>query len=152
KRRGPDRPYLVQPDPYGTWELLFQRAHGRWLELRLHLSGDGRSSPHLHSLRATYPRFSYLGHYLPKLYREDDASASFLDRYLANVEGIDTQLEDLIASAQVLLDPRCAPAETLDWLATFFDVTLDPIWSEQRRRTFLAGAVEFFRWRGTAHG
>jgi phage tail-like protein len=152
ERPGPDRPYLRQPDPYGTWELLFQRAQGRWLELKLHLIGDGRSSPHLHSLRATYPRFSYLREYLPKVYQEDDVSASFLDRYLANPEGIDTEIEDKVAAAQALLDPRAAPADTLDWLASFFDVALDSAWSEARRRAFLAGAMEFFRWRGTPHG
>jgi phage tail-like protein len=151
-RPGPDRPYLRQPDPYATWELLFQRARGRWLELRLHLIGDGRSSPHLHSLRASYPRFSYLEHYLPKAYREDEVSASFLDRYLANPEGIDTEIEDKVAAAQVLLDPRAAPPEALDWLASFFDVALDPTWSEARRRAFIACAMEFFRWRGTPHG
>jgi phage tail-like protein len=152
RRDGPDRPFLRQPDPYGTWELLFQRARGRWLQLRLRLAGDGRSSPHLHSLRVFYPRFSYLEHYLPKLYREDDISASFLDRFLANPEGISTALEDKIAAAAILLDQRAAPAEALEWLASFYDVSLDQAWSEARRRTFLAGAMEFFRWRGTAHG
>ena len=149
---GPDRPYLRQPDPYATHELLFQRARGRWLQLRLHLAGDGRSTPRLHALRALYPRFSYLERYLPAVYREDPESASFLDRFLANVEGIATTLEDRVAAAQVLLDPRAAPVEGLDWLASFFDVALDPVWSERRRRAFVARAMELFRWRGTPHG
>jgi phage tail-like protein len=149
---GPDRPYLRGLDAYEVWETLFQRARGRWLELRLHLTGDGRSSPRLRSMRVHYPRFSYLRNYLPAVYREDAGSASFLDRFLANVEGIDTQIEDRIASAQALLDPRSVPAEALDWLGSFFDVALDPAWSESRRRTFIAHALDLFRWRGTPRG
>jgi phage tail-like protein len=149
---GPDRPYLRQPDPYSTWELLFQRARGRYLDVRMHLVGDGRTTPHLHSLRVLYPRFSYLENYLPRLYRADPESASFLDRFLANAEGIETALEDRILAARVLLDPRAAPAEALEWLAEFFDVALDPTWGEARRRIFIAHAMDFFRWRGTPRG
>ena len=136
----------------GTWELLFQRAQGRDIELRLELTGDGRSTPRLRALRAYYPRFSYLERYLPKVYREDPASASFLDRFLANLEGLDTALEDRVAAAQVLFDPRTAPPETLEWLARWFDFALDPLWSEARRRFFLRHALDFFRVRGTVRG
>jgi phage tail-like protein len=135
-----------------TWELLFQQAKGRYLQLRLTLTGNGRSSPRIRALRAWYPRFSYLEHYLPGVYRENDASASFLDRFLANVEGFFTNIEDRIAAAQCLLDVRCAPPETLEWLASWFDVALDPAWDEQKRRLFLRYAAQFFEWRGTVPG
>lgn len=150
---GSEQPFVdPQPSGYETWELLFQRARGRFLQLRLRLSGDGRTSPRLRALRAHYPRFSYLESYLPKVYREDPSSASFLDRFLANLEGFNTAIEDKIAASQALVDARTAPREALEWLARWFDFALDPAWSEARRRLFIRHAVDFFRHRGTAHG
>jgi len=137
---------------YDTWELLFQRAQGRFLDLRITLSGSGRSTPRLRALRAWYPRFSYLDHYLPAAYRENAESASFLDRFLANFEGFFTSIEDRIAAVQLLLDVRSAPAEALEWLAGWFGVALDPAWDEARRRLFLRHATDFFEWRGTVPG
>jgi phage tail-like protein len=151
---GSELPYLDAElqERYPTWELLLQGATGRYLQLRLELAGDGRTSPRVRALRATFPRFSYLERYLPAVYRSDHGSASFLERFLANVEGTATTLEDRIACAQVLFDPRTAPAEALDWLAGWFDVALDPAWSETRRRLFLRHAMEFFSRRGTPGG
>ncbi|HEV8460114.1 MAG TPA: phage tail protein [Gaiellaceae bacterium] len=148
---GPEIPF-VDLGPYTSNELLFQQAKGRYLQVKLELIGDGRVSPRIRSLRAWFPRFSYLEHYLPGVYREDAASASFLDRYLANVEGMSTALEDHVAAAQVLFSPQSTPAEDLDWLATWFALALDPLWDERRRRLFLTNAMRFFQARGTMRG
>ena len=151
---GSELPWSPKPRTLnaGTWELLFQRAEGRFLQLQIRLSGNGQSSPRLRALRLYYPRFSYLKNYLPALYRDDRESASFLDRFLANPEGLYTAIEDKIAATQMLFDLRTAPAETLEWLANWFDVALDPAWDEPRRRLFIRHATEFFQWRGTARG
>ena len=170
RRDGSEIPFYRTPlqgrsDHTGTWELLFQRAVGRYLQLRMTLrsvdAGDaaggdaktaGRSTPRVHALRVYYPRFSYLREYLPALYREDAPSASFLDRLLANVEGFYTAIEGRIEQAQVLFDPRTVPAEYLEWLAGWFGVALDPAWDEGKRRLFLAHAHELFLERGTLGG
>ena len=151
---GSELPFVPEPTAgdAGTWEFLFQRAKGRYLQLKILLSGNGRNTPRLHALRAYYPRFSYLEHYLPAVYRDDDESASFLDRFLANVEGTLTSLEDEIANVQLLFDVRSAPADVLDWLANWLGVALDPAWDERRRRLFIQHAMEFFQYRGTVRG
>ncbi|HEX4525397.1 MAG TPA: phage tail protein [Gaiellaceae bacterium] len=151
RRTGVEVPF-VDLGPYKTYELLFQRAQGRYLQVKLELRGDGRSSPRVRALRAWFPRFSYLEHYLPGVYREDPVSTSFLDRYLANIEGMSTAIEDRIAAAQVLLHPQTVPPEWLDWLASWFDLALDPMWDDSRRRLFLANAMRFFAARGTMRG
>jgi phage tail-like protein len=144
--------WTQMPPGIGTWELLFQRATGRYLQLKVTLSGNERLTPRLRALRAYYPRFSYLSHYLPAVYRENLPSASFLDRFLANFEGFFTSLEDRIATVQALLDARSTPPDALDWLAKWFGVALDPSWNDAKRRLFLENAAQFFEARGTLPG
>jgi phage tail-like protein len=133
----------------GTWELLLQRARGRWLQVRLSLEGNELATPRLAALRAWNPRFSYSQRYLPAVYREDAGSADFLERFLANFEGTFTQLEDRIAAASALFDVRSAPADTLDWLAGWLGLVLDPSMDERRRRQLIRNAVALYQYRGT---
>ncbi|MBZ5621153.1 MAG: beta-galactosidase [Acidobacteriia bacterium] len=136
----------------GTWELLFQAARGRYLQIQLTFLGNGRSTPRLQALRAYYPRFSYLSQYLPAVYRDNAASADFLDRYLANPEGFFTSIEGRIQQVQELFDSRTVPAGYLAWLAGWLGISFDFTWSETVRRFFLANAPRFFRSRGTPDG
>jgi phage tail-like protein len=133
-------------------ETLLQHATGRYCRVRLTLEGDGRATPRVRSLRVTYPRFSYLHRYLPPAYREDPGPASFLDRWLANPEGLLSELEDKIARAELLFAPDSAPADTLAWLAGWLDLSLDPAWDERRSRLFLRHAASLLSMRGTPRG
>ena len=136
----------------GCWELLFQRARGQFLQIRITLSGDELATPRLVALRAWYARFSYSRQYLPAVYRDDDASADFLERFLANFEGMFTSLEDRIAAASALFDVRSAPADTLDWLAGWLGLVLDPAMNEARRRQLIRFAIPLYQYRGTTQG
>jgi phage tail-like protein len=173
-----DQPYRAEPEPVlrpdgselpwllegptvrtdaalgrGAWELLLQRAHGRYLQLRVTVqSADELATPCLAALRAWSPRFSYAARYLPAVYREDEASADFLERFLANFEGVFTTLEDRIATASALFDVRSAPADTLDWLAGWLGLVLDPAVDESRRRLLIRFAMPLYQYRGTVQG
>jgi phage tail-like protein len=51
-----------------------------------------------------------------------------------------------------ILDPRTAPAESLDWLGATLGLAMDPCWSERARRCMVAEASALFRIRGTVDG
>jgi phage tail-like protein len=136
----------------GTWELLFQRASGRYLQVRLTLRGDGRTTPRIRALRAHYPRFSYLRQYLPSPYQDDPASAELLETFLANPEGLLTTLEGRLAEARANLDVRTVPPGSLEWLADWIGLALEPGWSEAQRRLLLAHAPALYLRRGTLTG
>ncbi|WP_405868133.1 phage tail protein [Streptomyces sp. NBC_01515] len=160
---GPELPWLdvwadrrqadgTLPDGTGTWELLFQGVTGRYLQLEVVLTGTGRSSPLIRSLRAWYPRFSYPEHYLPAVYTESQDPDRFLERFLANPEGLYTALEERIEHSHLLLDARTAPTADLPWLAAWFGLALDPLWDTARRRFLIRHVDAFYRRRGTVPG
>jgi len=148
-RRQPDG---TLPDSTGTWELLFQGVTGRYLQLEITITGGGRSSPLLRSLRAWFPRFSYPEHYLPAVYTENQGPDRFLERFLANPEGVYTALEERIEHSHLLLDARTAPTGDLPWLAAWFGLALDPLWDTERRRFLIRHVDTFYRRRGTVPG
>jgi hypothetical protein len=129
------------PAGAGTWELLLQRARGRYLQLRLELSGNGRTTPQLRALRLYYPRFSYPARYLPAVYHDEEQPGPFLERLLANMEGFFTEVEGKMDRVAALFDPRTAPPEALDWLAGWMGLMLDPIWGQLQRKRAMTGAV-----------
>ena len=156
-------------DTTGTWEFLFQEARGRYVQIKLVLTGSGRATPQLRALRAYYPRFSYPKQYLPGVYQENAESASFLERLLANMEGFYTEIEGKMNDVSALFDARSAPPETLDWLAGWFGLMLDPLWAQiqkrrqhieksgskppaDRRRLFIRFARKLYERRGTSDG
>jgi len=160
-----------RPHRAGLFGVLVQRAGrlvsalaGRYLHVRVELSGNGRSTPELAALRVYGGRFSYVDQYLPRLYREQvfapeadavaerSTPADFLERFLCNFEGILTPLEDRIANAHLLTDPESAPEEALEWLGQWIGFVFDPAYPPAQRRRALKSAAELHRWHGTLRG
>ncbi|NJN84071.1 MAG: phage tail protein [Caldilineaceae bacterium] len=167
-------PCECEKDRAGLFTVLIQRhglrvttLRGRFLHVRAILSGDGRSTPELYALRAYASRFSYVDNYLPELYQEllfgpaaDESigdgkplsAADFLERFIDNFEGILTPLEERIADAWLLTDPRGAPDAALEWLGSWIGMAYSSAHPAATRRTLLANAPELFRRRGTLAG
>lgn len=168
-------PTQVSKEGVGAWEVLCQQVQGRYGQLRLVLQGNGRITPQVRAVRAYYPRFSYARAYLPTVYLEDATSADFVERFLANGEGFYTEIEGKLHAVYSLFDGRSAPPETLEWLAGWLGLIVDPIWATiqarrqeatdkgmatdkgngqiaDRRRLFVRFARRLYERRGTPDG
>jgi phage tail-like protein len=86
---------------------------------------------------------------LPRSWSRDELDASFLHRFLAPAEGMLRDLDDRAAQRAALLDPHAAPAEALEWLASFLGLVVDRRWPLGARRSLVAEAYDLFRLRGT---
>ncbi|MCJ8500101.1 phage tail protein [Desulfatitalea alkaliphila] len=154
----------------GVFGVLVQRAgrvhrslKGRYLKVSLTLMGGGQTTPEIAALRVYLPRFSYLDRYLPELYRESDPrrdavdegaanGSDFLQRFLCLFEGLLTPIEDRVAAAYMLTNPRSAPAEALDWLGRWVSLDVEMDLPEARKRLFIRHATDLYRKRGTLKG
>lgn len=159
-----------EPGRKGLFTVLIQRGglqvrnlRGRYLYIKVELSGPGNATPELYAARAYASRFSYVEHYLPKLYGEQtfapeaDAAgratpADFLERYINNIEGLFTTIEDGIAYSDLVTRPQTVPSEALEWLSDWIGFQFEAGWSESQRRRFLDNAAELYRWHGTLRG
>jgi phage tail-like protein len=143
----------------GEWDCLLRSAPGRFLWLRLDLTGDGFATPRIQSLTVDFPRIS-LSRYLPGVYRAEPTSADFTDRFLAVFDRGFRQIEAEVDGQAQLFDPLSAPAgdvrrgesDFLGWLASWVGITLTAQWPLARRRCYLKEVAKLFCMRGTRTG
>ncbi len=154
----------------GLFSVLIQRSglavrslRGRYLYVKTELNGPGNATPELFAVRAYAKRFSYVEHYLPKLYWEktfapeanetgNATQADFLERYVNNIEGMLTSLEDRVAFSDLVSRPQTVPSDALEWLAEWIGFQFEAAWSESKRRLFLERAADLYQWHGTIRG
>jgi hypothetical protein len=162
-------PVERQSQRAGLFTVLAQRAgrrlrelRGRWLHLRLHLTGNGRRTPCIAAVRIYGERYSYVSHYLPELYRDEEAADraatgratphDFYERFTQLFESELTRWEDLAADAHVLTGPASCPLPALPWLAQFIGARLPAALPAERARAWVASQPERARRRGTLDG
>ncbi|MRG59563.1 phage tail protein [Agromyces sp. CFH 90414] len=85
---------------------------------------------------------------LPAILQEDD----FLQRMLPAFDDALAPVLGVLDNLAAYLDPHLAPADHLEWLASWVDIRVDDAWSVQQRRDIVAGAVALHRRTGTAAG
>ena len=106
-------------------DCLVQSGPGRFLWLRITLRSNGIASPLVKSIKAFFPRLSYL-QYLPAVYQEDDESRLFLERFLSIFQ---TQFDDFdqkIDKIWQLFDPWSISESQFDWLAGWVALVIEP--------------------------
>jgi phage tail-like protein len=89
-----------------------------------------------------------IGERLPAVYAED----TFVQNFTAALDEVLAPVFVTLDCFSSYLDPGLAPADFIDWLATWVALQVDEDWSQARRRELVANAVELHRWRGTCRG
>ena len=89
-----------------------------------------------------------LGRQLPALYQDD----GFAQRLTAAFDEALAPVLYVLDSLEAYFDPRLAPDDFLAWLGRWLGLAFDETWPLERRRTFVARAVELYRRRGTLSG
>jgi phage tail-like protein len=146
-----ERSTAIAPWPQLTLEGLIKATPGRYLWLRIRLTGTERRSPAVLAVRASFPRPSLLDS-LPAYWRADPIAADATTRALALFEGWYTETDARITILRELAEPDLAPPEALDWLASFVAITFDQRIDEAVRRQLLSEACWLYERRGTTPG
>ena len=87
--------------------------------------------------------------YLPIIFQEEDG---FLGRFLLGFEETWEMLEQRQDNLAMYFATQTAPPFLLSWLANWVGAKDEILLPENRLRTWLAEAVELYRWRGTKEG
>lgn len=140
---------IVTGREWTTYETGIAAPPGRYLWVRLELTGTERTSPSVRALRIERPGHALLSA-LPRMFSSVDAQADFLHRYLTPAEGVLHDLDTTAAERRILVDSRTTPDDFLPWLASFAGIVLDLRWPEEARRALLAEVYTLFARRGTA--
>ena len=135
----------------GARDFLISQPLGRYLFVRVRMTGNGYASPLLHRVRLDFPRQSSADR-LPAVYREVPEAEDFLHRFLSLFDTAIGGIDDAIERSPALLDSQGAPAEMLPWLGSFFDVVMESAWTPERRRQVLKAVPDLYRRRGTVGG
>ena len=138
-------------DDFQIYETPVTAAPGRYLWLVLALTGPGRSTPSVRSVRIERPGHRLLAQ-LPRMWSRNEPDAGFLQRYLAPAEGLLHELDLRAANRDLMVDPRTVPDDALAWLAGLVGLALDQRWPIEALRRLLAQAFDLFRIRGTQGG
>jgi phage tail-like protein len=132
-------------------DYLVQQPAGRYLFVRIRLTGDGTATPRVRRVRLDFERNTSLQH-LPALYRENPDAEDFTERFLSIFDAQLENLDEAIQGAPALLHAASLPDELLPWLASFLDAGFDAEWTARQRRRILLALPALYRRRGTVVG
>lgn len=136
---------------HGALDFTIQQPPGRYLFVRLRLTGDGLSTPLVRRVRLDFPRQTSLDR-LPAVYRDNPTATDFSERFLALFDAAIEDIDRAIERNPALFDIDGVPQELLPWLGSFLDVAMDPAWDEALRREVLKAVPELYLRRGTPAG
>ncbi|HKQ04338.1 MAG TPA: phage tail protein [Blastocatellia bacterium] len=135
------------------FEFLVQSGSGRYLSIMMKLDADSFSTPVVQSIKAHYPRESYLK-YLPAAWSADDESRMFLERFLAIFQTEWDDIELRIDEIAQYFDPEAVPdGPFLEYLARqWLALPLEGDWNQGQKRKLLAAVPKIYPHRGKLRG
>jgi phage tail-like protein len=132
-----------------TLDWPVRSPQGRYLTLRVRLSGPGRAAPAITAIRARYPRESAL-EFLPAVFGADDEGKDFLERFLGVFQAEWDSFARRVADLPAYADPDAVPAGApLEFLASWLGIPLDERWDAAAQRRWLRASLAVLRRRGT---
>ncbi len=149
----------------GVWDCLVMSPPGRYLWLRITVTGPGTATPLLAAVKVFYPRHSS-AEKLPAVFRVAPNS-DFIGRFMSIFDTLGRPVDHLLDDFAGYLEPAATPArpappsltggggdglDFLTWLASWLGLVFDGTWSEATRRRLLAQAAWLYARRGTIPG
>jgi phage tail-like protein len=133
------------------WDCLILSPRGRFLWLRLTLTGEGNSTPSLGAIRVDYPRITSI-EFLPAVFQQPEQSRDFLNRVLSVMDRLRGGTDAVVDGWPSYLGPLSTPEAFLVWLAGWLGMALSNQWPIGKRRKLLEAAPVLYRERGKAAG
>jgi phage tail-like protein len=127
--------------------LILQPA-GRYLFVRIRLSGTDLATPVVRRVRLDLPRGTSAD-LLPAIYREDPSAADFTERFVALFDSTLEELDEVVRRAPALLDSDGVPEQLLPWIEGILGMAIGAGLPVARRRALLRAAPSLFKRRGT---
>ena len=140
-----------QEAPAGSLDFLIDQPPGRYLFVRVRLTGHGASTPVVRRVRLDFPRATSFDH-LPAIYHRAPEAEDFGERFVSLFDASIEELDSAIERHPALLDVDGVPDEVLPWLGAFLDLAAEPWWGADRHRRLLRAAPDLYRRRGTPRG
>jgi phage tail-like protein len=137
-----------QTAPPGVTDFLVDQPPGRYVTVRVRLSGDTSATPVLRRVRLDFPRTTSAD-LLPSAFRQDPVADDFTERFLSLFDAGIAELDQVIERYPALLDPAGVPDQALPWLAGLLGLSFEAGWDSDSRRALIAAAPELYRRRGT---
>ena len=139
------------PSPVRTVPLYSAAGSALWLSIELR-AAEPNQFPRLRALNVRYPNLSLMRH-LPAIYRSKDGDRdgllpSLVEVLQATTEGLQERIERL----GTLIDPKTAPPEWLDFLATWLGMPWHEALAPGVKRSLLGAAGGLLGQRGTRAG
>lgn len=129
-------------------DTLLHEVEGRYLWFRIRLTPQRKFLPTVTKIKIVFPKNTWLK-YLPDVYQDDAASASFVERYLGMFQSLYQDMSRQIEGIPAYLDPDAANGPFLEWLASWLSIEDTYLWKEEQLRYLIKHGMELYKKRGT---